>query len=188
MSNALAVDFLGDTLERAGAHRSLAFPGKYQSLKMRPQTGLASLNIEENGAPSGKIAIDFDPFEKSKMLRRRHALTNRLRNMQPEQPAMQPMPQGARQPAAVMMFNRYARNAPQRRALNAQPGTAPAKPTNIAQLRLENAQPKPAKDLAKLRRLEEMPTHGMQFPAEEIRLSPEYFLRMRRQRMMALGY
>lgn len=188
MSNALAVDMLGDTLERAGTHKSYTPPGKYSVLKMRPQTGLVPLSIEENGTPVGEVTIDFDPFYKEQMLNRRHTLTNRLRGMQPKLAETQPIPKAIRQPGTMMMFNRYSRNAQQNRASTPQIGTGPAKPANRAQLRMESEQLKPTKDLAALRKLEEMPTQGVKVPAQNIALPPEYLLRMRRQRMMALGY
>ncbi|MER2519552.1 MAG: hypothetical protein ABTQ34_02560 [Bdellovibrionales bacterium] len=205
MNNTLAVDFLGDTLKRAGARKPMMFPNKYRELTMAPQSGIVPLNIEKNGTPTGEVAIDIDPFYRNRLLQRHQRLLQRLNNN-----SSKSAPATAKQPAAATPLMRNAKRAQQRITFNAanlthQPTNAndtapkhstlaslpsrliPTAPGSKAQLRVETAKVSPAKNIAELRAMENVPAQGVKVPAKDLRLPPEYMLRMRRQRLLALS-
>lgn len=191
MSTALAVDMLGDTLQRAGAHKSVPYPGKYQALKMRPQTGLVPLAIEESGTATDEIAIDFDPFYKNRMAQRRDALAKRLRDMHHQMPDQRAAPQTPKQAATVRLINDFRNKAQQRNNANVPPpALARTNSMNRGTLRLVTAQPQPTKAAQtadKLRKLEEMPTQGLKIPARDLQMSPWSLQYARKQRMATMG-
>ncbi len=210
MNNALVVDFLGDAVKRAGACKPVMFPNKYRELTMAPQTGLVAMNVEADGKLAGEVSIDLDPFYKNSLLQRRQRLAMRVSETPEAKPAPAAPRQKPATPLFTRQAQRNRRRIafsaapPVRQPTNdAAPGNnalaylparlAPTAPGSKAQLRVATATTAttattaPAKNREKLQATEQamknIPAQGLRIPARDLRLDPEYLLRMRQQSM-----